>query len=198
MNISRKSSLSTRRWSRSINNETFSGAGSTNPDRFENASFSPPPPKPRSDITPYSPLKSNNRRKKITLTPSPNEQSFQASIRPWIQSSEVNPAIPPPIPLAHSFARAHKHFFHLSVAQSLPCLPIRTKAFYFFFLFSIFRSLVIRSFVHSPAPVSPSASNIPARFPSIRGSSVRANPRNFEAEFYRRLAGAGGGGSPMA
>lgn len=149
MNISRKSSLSTRRWSRSINNETFSGPGSTNPDRFENASFSPPPPKPRSDITPYSPLKSNNRRKKITLTPSPNEQSFQASIRPWIQSSEVNPAIPPPIPLAHSFARAHKHFFHLSVAQSLPCLPIRTKALYFFFFFL---SSARSSFVHLSTP----------------------------------------------
>lgn len=149
MNISRKSSLSTRRWSRSINNETFSGPGSTNPDRFENASFSPPPPKPRSDITPYSPLKSNNRRKKITLTSSPNEQSFQASIRPWIQSSEVNPAIPPPIPLAHSFARAHKHFFHLSVAQSLPCLPIRTKALYFFFFFL---SSARSSFVHLSTP----------------------------------------------
>lgn len=149
MNISRKSSLSTRRWSRSINNETFSGPGSTNPDRFENASFSPPPPKPRSDITPYSPLKSNNRRKKITLTSSPNEQSFQASIHPWIQSSEVNPAIPPPIPLAHSFARAHKHFFHLSVAQSLPCLPIRTKAFYFFFFFLSFAR---SSFVHLSTP----------------------------------------------
>lgn len=63
--------------------------------------------------------------------------------------SEVNPAIPPPIPLAHSFARAHKHFFHLSVAQSLPCLPIRTKALYFFFFFL---SSARSSFVHLSTP----------------------------------------------
>ena len=173
MNISRKSSLSTRRWSRSINNETFSGPGSTNPDRFENASFSPPPPKPRSDYLKVT------EGKKDYFDP-PNKQSFFPLAREFSIINPIpvnpNPAIPPPIP----FVRAHKHFFPPLCRSITPLFTDSHKsALFFFFSSFLSRSLVIRSFVHSPLSPHPPRIYIPARFPSIPWIQRPREPAKF-------------------
>lgn len=139
-------------------------------------------------------LKSNRRKKRLLRS---SEQTKFFSIGAWIFNHQSDPCKSKPCNSSSNPVRAHKHFFPPLCRSITPLFTDSHKSalFFFFLLFSLARS----SFVHLSTPPCPSIRLeyiFQRDFHRSRGSSGRANPRNFEAEFYRRLAGAGG--SPMA
>ena len=122
-------------------------------------------------------LKSNRRKKRLLRS---SEQTKFFSIGAWIFNHQSDPCKSKPCNSSSNPVRAHKHFFPSLCRSITPLFTDSHKsALFFFFSSFLSRSLVIRSFVHSPLSLHPPRIYIPARFPSIPWIQRPREPAKF-------------------